>query len=66
VRGARERIDGVGVVKYAATQHLVAHLDNMQVIWETLFTSVGLLVVTVTVVVILGVGLLLWWNRKID
>jgi hypothetical protein len=38
----------------------------MQVIWETLFTTVGLLVVTVTVVVILGVGLLLWWNRKID
>jgi hypothetical protein len=38
----------------------------MQVIWETLFTSVGLLVLTVTVVVVLGVGLLLWWNRKID
>ena len=41
----------------------------MQVIWETLFNTVGLLVVTVTVVVILGIlgaGLLLWWNRKID
>jgi hypothetical protein len=38
----------------------------MQVIWETLFTTVGLLVLTVTFVAILGVGLLLWWNRKID
>jgi hypothetical protein len=41
----------------------------MHVIWETLFNTVGLLVVTVTVVAILGIlgaGLLLWWNRKID
>ena len=41
----------------------------MQVIWETLFNTVGLLVVTLTVVVILGIlgaGVLLWWNRKID
>jgi hypothetical protein len=38
----------------------------MQAIWEMLFTSVGLIVATVTVVVLLGGGLLLWWNRKID
>ena len=38
----------------------------MQAIWEMLFSGVGMIVATVTVVVLLGVGLLLWWNRKID
>jgi hypothetical protein len=38
----------------------------MQTIWEMLFTSLGAVMITVTVVVIIGIGVLIWCTRRID
>jgi hypothetical protein len=38
----------------------------MQTIWEMLFTGMGVVMITVTIAVIIGLGVLLWWTRRID
>lgn len=38
----------------------------MQTIWEMLFTSLGLVMITVTVAVIVGICVVIWCTRRID
>jgi hypothetical protein len=38
----------------------------MEMIWEMLFSSMGVVMITVTVAVIAALCVLLWWTRKID
>jgi hypothetical protein len=38
----------------------------MQTVWEMLFTGIGVVMITVSVAVIVGICVLLWSIRKID
>lgn len=38
----------------------------METIWEMLFSSMGVVMITATVAVIAGLCVVLWWTRKID
>ena len=38
----------------------------MQEVWEFLFSSLGALMALLTLVVVVGLVLLVWWTRKID
>lgn len=38
----------------------------MQTIWEMAFTGIGAVMITVTIAVIVGLCIVIWWTRKID
>jgi hypothetical protein len=38
----------------------------METIWQMMFTGMGIVMITTTVAVIIGLFFLLWWTRKID
>ncbi len=38
----------------------------MQTIWEMLFTSLGIVMITVTVAAIIGICVVIWCTRRID
>jgi hypothetical protein len=46
---------------------LEAHApDIMQTIWQVLATGMGVVMITTTIAVIVGLCVLLWWTRRID
>jgi hypothetical protein len=38
----------------------------MQTIWQVLATGMGVMMITMTIAVIVGLCVLLWWTRRID
>jgi hypothetical protein len=38
----------------------------MYELWETLFTSFGIVLTVISLAVLIGLGVLVWWSRKID
>jgi hypothetical protein len=40
--------------------------DIMQTIWQVLATGMGVVMITTTIAVIIGLCVLLWWTRRID
>jgi hypothetical protein len=38
----------------------------MQTIWQVLATGMGVVMITTTIAVIVGLCVLLWWTRRID
>ena len=38
----------------------------MQTIWEMVFTGMGVVMIAVTIAVIVGLCVVIWWTRKID
>jgi hypothetical protein len=38
----------------------------MQTIWQVLATGMGVVMITATIAVIVGLCVLLWWTRRID
>jgi hypothetical protein len=38
----------------------------MQTIWQLLLTGMGVVMITTTIAVIIGLCVLLWWTRRID
>jgi hypothetical protein len=46
---------------------LAAHASRiMQTIWQLLATGMGVVMITTTIAVIIGLCVLLWWTRRID
>jgi Na+/H+-dicarboxylate symporter len=44
----------------------VAALERMQTIWQLLLTGMGVVMITTTIAVIIGLCVLLWWTHRID
>ena len=38
----------------------------MQTIWQVLATGMGIVMITMTIAVMIGLCVLLWWTRRID
>lgn len=38
----------------------------MQTIWEMAFTGIGVVMIAVSIAVIVGLCVLIWWTGKID
>jgi hypothetical protein len=38
----------------------------VQTIWQALMTGVGVVMITMTIAVIIGLCFLLWWTRRVD
>jgi hypothetical protein len=38
----------------------------MQAIWQVVLTGMGVVMITTSIAVIIGLCLLLWWMRRID
>ena len=45
---------------------LESHPAIMQTIWQVLATGMGVVMITTTIAVIIGLCVLLWWTRRID
>ena len=46
---------------------LEAHAPGiMQTIWQVLATGMGVVMITTTIAVIIGLCVLLWWTHRID
>jgi hypothetical protein len=38
----------------------------MQTLWQVMLTGMGVVMITTTIAVIIGLGVLLWWTHRID
>jgi len=38
----------------------------MQTIWQVMLTGMGVVMFTTSIAVLIGIGVLLWWTRRID
>ena len=38
----------------------------MQTLWQVMLTGMGIVMITTTIAVIIGLFFLLWWTRRID
>jgi hypothetical protein len=38
----------------------------MQTFWDMVFTGMGVVMITVSIAVLIGLCVLIWWTRRID